>query len=112
MPATPPRLQEIDVSQHDVQRLWPEKHNEAAAAVRDAASIEPSKPAASDKLLRSWALAKWPDRCFPGRDKLLKLARKEFSGVSETHIRALRREASEKNRKGGAPSHAKSKPKV
>lgn len=61
--------------------------------------------------LVQWARAKWGDtmKRLPGRDMLLQMHRQEFGrvpGISERAMRDLRRVlASEKARRGGAPTH-------
>lgn len=61
--------------------------------------------------LVQWARSRWGDttRRLPGRDELLQMHRQEFGrvpGISEKAMRDLRRAlASEKARRGGAPTH-------
>jgi hypothetical protein len=61
--------------------------------------------------LVQWARSKWGDttRMLPGRDQLLQMHRQQFGrvpGISERAMRDLRRAlASEKARRGGAPTH-------
>jgi hypothetical protein len=69
---------------------------------------EPKKPKAQMPALLAWANDLWPAGDLPGRDSLLKIARRKFSGVDEKrHIRPLRKELA-KNRRGGAPMHRRS----
>jgi hypothetical protein len=100
-PPTPFRVEQIELLRADIERLWPE------APAEGNASAPIARPEATLQRLRIWARERWPNGDLPGRDDLLSIARNEFDSVSEhRHIRELRRSlASEKSRKGGAPSH-------
>ena len=62
------------------------------------------------EVLEEWVLGEWGADLtqLPGREDLLKLAKKRFPGrrVTQQHARDLRKQyATEKAKKGGAPTH-------
>lgn len=103
-PPTPFRAEQIDFLRADLELILPETGTMARSF-----SVRPERPKATMELLEAWARTRWPAGDLPGRDDLLREARKDFSGVKEKeHIRPLRvKLASMENKIGGAPSHKK-----